>query len=161
MSQVGTYLNFDLVFQRKTSLTPEQLWQGWTDPEILMKWFCPRPWKVTECKMDLKPGGQFYTVMQGPAGERVPGNGCILEVIPNQKFVWTNMMGPDFRPTALQSSVDFPFVSKISFTRSGHETLYHAIVSHADEAGMKRHEQMGFQEGWGMAFQQLVDLYTK
>ncbi len=33
----------DLIFERKTLLKPEDIWKGWTDPETLMKWFCPRP----------------------------------------------------------------------------------------------------------------------
>jgi len=148
----------DLVFERNTSLTPSQIWQGWTHPETLMKWFCPRPWKVTDSRIELKPGGEFYTVMQGPNGEHSENHGCYLEVIQDEKLVWTGMMTKGFRPVP-PSPMGFSFVGTLLFTKTSTGTLYRAVVAHADEEGRKKHEQMGFQEGWGMAFNQLEDLY--
>jgi uncharacterized protein YndB with AHSA1/START domain len=88
----------DLVIERATTLSTEQVWQGYTDPEIVMKWFCPRPWKVSECRIDLKPGGEFYTLMEGPQGEKSPNHGCYLEIVNNKRLVWTGMMTEGFRP---------------------------------------------------------------
>lgn len=150
--------NHNLIFERTTTLTPEQIWKGWTDPETLMKWFCPRPWKVTDCRIDLKAGGEFYTVMQSPEGQQFPNNGCFLEVIPNKKLVWTNMMTKDFVP-ATDKQMGFAFTVTLTLSRIGNETLYKAVVAHANEDGKKQHEQMGFQEGWGAAFNQLLELF--
>ena len=150
----------DLVFERSSNLTPEQIWKGWTDPQTLLKWFCPRPWKVTDCRIDLKIGGEFYTFMQGPAGEKMPNNGCFLEVIKNEKLVWTNLMTNAFRPNP-ESQMGFPFVATILLSKSSSGTNYKAIVKHGDEASRKKHEQMGFQEGWGAAFSQLIEVYEK
>lgn len=149
--------NLDLVFERTSKLTVEQLWKGWTHPETLMKWFCPRPWKVVECRIDLKPGGEFYNVMQGPNGEKSVNNGCYLEVIPNSKLVWTGMMTQGFRP-APASPYGFHFVATLLFTKNPEGSFYQAIVAHADEEGRKKHEQMGFQQGWGLALDQLEAL---
>ncbi len=150
----------DLVFERTSGLTPEQIWKGWTDPQTLMKWFCPGPWRVTDCRIDLKLGGEFYNVMKGPNGEKMQNDGCYLEVIPNQKLVWTGMLSKGFRPTAPDSS-GFPFVATILISKTDQGTSYKAIVAHADVEGRSQHEQMGFHEGWGKAFDQLVALATK
>ena len=147
----------DLVFERTVAISVEQIWKAWTQPDTLMKWFCPKPWKVTDCRIDLKPGGEFYTVMEGPNGEKMPNDGCYLEVIPNQKIVWTGMMTKGFRPAA-PNHLGFSFVATIMMSKSDKGTLYKAIVAHADEEGRKKHEQMGFQEGWGKALDQLVEL---
>ena len=147
----------DLVFERTVAIPVEQIWKAWTQPDTLMKWFCPKPWKVTDCRIDLKPGGEFYTLMEGPNGEKMPNDGCYLEVIPNQKIVWTGMMTKGFRPAA-PDHLGFPFVATIMMSKSDKGTLYKAIVAHADEEGRKKHEQMGFKEGWGKAFDQLVEL---
>lgn len=148
----------DLVFERITPLTPSQIWQGWTDPDTLMKWFCPRPWKVTDCRVDLQPGGEFFTVMQGPNGERTENHGCYLQIIENQKLVWTGMMTKGFRP-APASPMGFGFVGTLTFSKTDKGTLYRAIVAHADEEGRNKHQQMGFQEGWGLALTQLEELW--
>jgi uncharacterized protein YndB with AHSA1/START domain len=146
----------DLVFERSTTFPIEKVWMGWTHPQILMKWFCPRPWKVTECRIDLKPGGEFYTAFEGPSGEKVQNNGCYLEVIENKKLVWTGMMTKGFRPVPADPK-GFQFVASILFSKSNNGTIYKALLAHADEEGRKKHEQMGFQEGWGKAFDQLVE----
>lgn len=147
----------DLAFERKSKLSIESIWKGWTDPETLMKWFCPRPWKVTECRIDPRPGGEFYTLMKGPQGESMPGHGCFLEVVPLQKLVWTNSLSAGFRP-AIVDAMGFAFTGTILLSKSEGVTLYRAVVKHANMEGQKQHAAMGFQEGWGMAFQQLEEL---
>ena len=147
----------DLVFERTSSLSVEKLWQGWTDPETLKKWFCPRPWRVTDCRIDLRAGGEFYTFMQGPDGEKMPNNGCYLEVIPNQKLVWTCMMTKDFRPV-VPSGMGFGFVASLFFSKSEKGSTLKAVLCHADEESRQKHEKIGFQEGWGKAYDQLIEL---
>jgi uncharacterized protein YndB with AHSA1/START domain len=147
----------DLVFERTTSIPVEKLWQSWTHPETLMKWFCPMPWKVTDCRIDLRAGGEFFNVMEGPGGEKMPNHGCYLEVIENQKLVWTGMMTKGFRP-APADHLGFHFVATILFNTAEKGNSYKAIIAHADVEGRKKHEAMGFQEGWGKAFDQLVEL---
>ena len=147
----------DLVFERTTSIPVERIWKGWTHPETLMKWFCPRPWKVSDCRIDPRAGGEFFTVMEGPNGEKVSNHGCFLEVIENKKLVWTGMMTKDFRPVS-PNPMGFHFVGTILLNKAGTGTSYKAIVAHSDEEGRKKHEAMGFQEGWGKAFDQLVEL---
>lgn len=147
----------DLVFERTSSLSVEKMWKGWTHPETLMKWFCPRPWKVTQCRLDLRPGGEFFTFMEGPGGEKVPNNGCYLEVVENKKLVWTNLMTEGFRPATI-GNPGFPFVATITFSKTEKGTSYRAVCRHGTEAARNQHASMGFEEGWGMAFDQLVDL---
>lgn len=147
----------DLVFERKTTLPIEKIWAGWTQPETLVKWFCPKPWRVTDCRIDLRAGGEFYTLMEGPNSEKAPNHGCFLEVIENQKLVWTNMMTAGYRPLK-SSNMGFEFVATILFSKTDKMNLYKAIVAHPDEASRLKHEEMGFQEGWGLAFNQLAEL---
>jgi uncharacterized protein YndB with AHSA1/START domain len=61
----------DLILERQVDIPRELIWQAWTQPQDLMPWFCPKPWAVTECEIDLRPGGQFRNVMTGPNGERL------------------------------------------------------------------------------------------
>ena len=152
----------DLQFHRQVSISPAQIWEGWTNPTTLMKWFCPRPWKVVECDIDLRPGGIFRTVMQSPEGRRMPDSpGTFLTVEPKQRLVWTNALGPGFRPKPLPSdgNLKFFFVVDLSLDPLANGgTSYTATVMHQDEASRQAHEGMGFQQGWGIALDQLVEL---
>jgi uncharacterized protein YndB with AHSA1/START domain len=150
----------DLVFERVVDVPRELVWRAWTKPEQLMKWFTPVPWKTIACEIDLRPGGRFHTVMQSPDGRELPNVGCYLDVVENERLVWTNALEEGFRPTgaAMTCGGDafFAFTAIISLASHGAGTRYTALVMHGDEASTKRHEEMGFHDGWGKALEQLV-----
>lgn len=151
----------DLQFERSVDVPRELIWKAWTTPALILQWFTPAPWKTVACEIDLRPGGLFSTVMQSPEGQRFPNTGCYLEVVPDAKLVWTNALEPGFRPARLPAGMpceSFPFTATIALASQGKGTRYTATVIHGDEASCKRHEEMGFQEGWGKAFDQLVAL---
>ncbi len=141
----------DLVFERTVDLSPAQMWAAWTRPEHLLHWFTPAPWKTVDCEIDLRPGGIFRTTMRSPEGQDHEHLGCYLEVVENERLVWTDALGPGYRPSTQ------PFVTAfITLQAQGSGTRYCALVKHADEASRKKHEEMGFAHGWGTALDQLV-----
>ena len=152
----------DLMFERVVDVQPEKIWQAWTTPEKLLPWFCPPPWKTVECEIDLRPGGKFYTVMQSPDGQQFPNLGCYLEIIPNQKLVWTNAVEPGFRPAKQPESspghecVEFLMTATIMLEPHINSTKYTAFVQHNTVEHRNQHEKMGFEEGWGACLDQLV-----
>lgn len=150
----------DLVLERVVDVPRELVWRAWTMPEHLMKWFTPAPWKTVECDIDLRPGGAFRTVMQSPEGEKFPNVGCYLEVVPNEKLVWTDALLPGYRPAA-RAPGELLMTAVVLLEPHGAGTRYTAIALHRDQAGRKKHEEMGFHEGWGAALDQLVALVKR
>lgn len=149
----------DLVLERVTDVKPEIIWKAWTRPEHLKRWFVPAPWTVAEVEVDLRPGGIFKSIMQSPEGQQFPNLGCFLEVVENKKLVWTDVLLPGFRPAkSVTSGADLPMTAIILIEPHGKGSKYTAIVMHQDAEGRKRHEEMGFHEGWGTCFDQLVAL---
>ena len=144
---------------RDVPIRPEQCFEGWTVRDRLMPWFCPRPWRVVDCVIDLRPGGAFGTTMQGPEGApQVHAPGCYLVVEAPHRLVWTNLMGPGFVPQSVQHP-GFGFVCDLRFDALPHGmTRYHATVHHTDQAGRDAHAAMGFEQGWNIALDQLVAL---
>jgi uncharacterized protein YndB with AHSA1/START domain len=145
----------DLVLDRTIDVSPDLVWKAWTQPEHVKQWFAPAPWTITDCEIDLRPGGVFRSVMRSPEGEEFPNAGCYLEVVPNERLVWTDALLPGYRP----SENPF-FTAVITLEPAGTGTRYTAIAIHRDEAGRKQHEEMGFHEGWGQVLDQLV-AYSK
>lgn len=156
----------DLRFTRIVDVPKELVWRAWTEPELLKPWFCPAPWKTTDCEIDLRPGGIFRTTMQSPEGKEFPGTGCYLEIIPNEKLVWTNALLPGFRPGFVTSTCGtddegFMFTAMIELADHPEGTRYTATVIHADGIGCKKHAAMGFEAGWGVALDQLVAMVKR
>lgn len=147
--------NVDLELVREVDVAPELVWKAWTTPELLTQWFTPKPYETPYCEIDLRPGGIFRTVMRSPEGEESDGSGCYLEVIPNERLVWTSALAPGFRPQP--SDLPFTAIIELQPTASG-GTRYRAIAMHQEPEDNKRHADMGFEEGWGAALDQLVAL---
>ena len=141
----------DLVLQREIDVPADLVWTAWTEPEHLKQWFAPAPWSITECEIDLRPGGMMRFVMRSPEGQDFPNVGCYLEVTPRERLIWTDALLPGYRP----SEKPF-FTAVVTIEARGSGTLYTAIAIHRDEEGRKQHEAMGFFQGWGQVLDQMV-----
>ncbi len=143
----------DLVIERLVEVPRLSIWDAWTKPEHVKQWFAPAPWSVAECEIDLRPGGIFRSVMRSPEGTETPNIGCYLQILAGYRLVWTTALHPGFRPA---TAAYLPITVAVTLEDEESGTRYAAIAMHADEAGRKRHEEMGFLEGWGRALDQLI-----
>ncbi|MBL8646332.1 MAG: SRPBCC family protein [Sphingosinicella sp.] len=141
----------DLVLEREIDVPVELVWEAWTTPDSIKEWFCPKPWSVSSCEIDLRPGGKFNTVMRSPEEQEFPNSGCYLEVVPNQRLVFTDTLLPGFRPAPKPF-----FTAALLLAPTATGTRYTAIAIHGNEETRKQHEEMGFHEGWGTVVDQLV-----
>jgi uncharacterized protein YndB with AHSA1/START domain len=84
------------------------------------------------------------------------------KVVPNEKLVWTSVLGPGYRPAIRGAGTgpgeELHFTAIIMIGAQGTRTKYTAIAIHGDEATAKKHEGMGFYQGWRTALDQLVAL---
>lgn len=143
----------ELMITRLINASPDKVYRAWTEPSLMKQWFCPRPWTTPHIETDVRTGGSSYVVMQGPNGERIDNRGVYLEVIPNQKIVFTDAYTSAWQPS------DKPFMTAIiTFENEGGKTRYTARALHWTEADVKTHEQMGFKDGWNKAADQLEEV---
>lgn len=143
----------ELVLTRLINAPCEKLYRAWTEPELIKKWFTPRPWTTPIVETDVRPGGSSYFLMRGPDGQEFPNRGVYLEVIPNRRLVFTDAFVSAWEP----SNKAF-MVGTITFEDLGGKTRYTARVQHWSKADSDDHAKMGFHEGWGKAADQLEAL---
>lgn len=145
----------DLHLTRLIAATPDKLYRAWTDPALMVQWFTPKPWETIHAETDLRPGGANLIVMRGPDGTEMPNRGVYLEVIPNEKLVFTDAYTSAWEPS------EKPFMTvTLTFTPEAGGTRYSARVRHWTIADRDSHAEMGFDTGWGQATDQLEDLVT-
>lgn len=143
----------DLVLDRLIDAPREKVYACWTRPDLIAQWFAPKPWTIASAVTDLRAGGTSTITMRSPEGEEFPNSGIYLEVVPNEKLVFTDAYGPDWAPT------EKPFFTGIILFRDeGGKTRYTAIARHWTEENRKTHEEMGFHQGWGQCADQLEAL---
>ena len=141
----------DLVISRLLRAPRATVWRAWTEPALLKQWWCPQPWTTEVRAFDLRPGGAFHTFMSGPDGGTSDNPGSFLEVVPQERLVFTSMLVGGWRP----GTPWMGFTAIITFADEGGGTRYTATVMHPDEATRNRHEELGFFDGWNTCISQL------
>ena len=143
----------ELVLTRLIAAPREKLFQAWTRPELVVKWFAPRPWSTSRAEMDVRPGGSSLIVMRSPEGQEFPNRGIYLDVVENERLVFTDAYTDAWTPS------EKPFMTLVlTFEDEGGKTRYTARVSHWTAADREAHEKMGFHAGWGKTTEQLCEL---
>ena len=96
-------------------------------------------------------------VMRGPDGKEIPIRGVYLEVVENERLVFTDAYTKAWEPSAK------PFMTGDRHVRGrgGGKTRYTARARHWTAEDREAHEKMGFHEGWGRCADQLAALAKK
>ena len=147
-------MSHELILTRLLDAPAEKLFRCWTDPVLLKQWFAPRPYTTPVADVDVRPGGASNVVMKSPEGQEIPCPGQYLEVVPNRRLVFSDAFTGNWNPKE-----GAPFmVATIGFEPEGSKTRYTAVVRHWSEDDKKKHEEMGFHQGWGICADQLEAL---
>lgn len=73
---------------------PEEVFEMWTDPRRLERWWGPHGLTTTVEAMDVRPGGQLRLVMQGPDGRRYPNEIAYVDVDPPHRLILEHVAPP-------------------------------------------------------------------
>lgn len=146
--------DLDLTVSRVIKAPPSVVWQAWRDPEHFEKWWTPAPVVTVSTKHEFFAGGGFGTTMQLEDDTVMEGGeGCFLEVIENERIVFTDALRGGWRPNE-----EAFFSAVITFEEHPQGTLYTATALHKTSEDRQKHKEMGFLDGWGTAIEQLGKL---
>lgn len=80
----------DLVITREFDAPREKVWQAWTDPEHIKRWWGPKGFTAPTAKVDLRVGGKNLFCMRSPEGKDYWSTGVYREIVPNERLVNTD-----------------------------------------------------------------------
>ncbi len=143
----------DLTITRVIGATPLSVWHVWTTPELFEQWWAPAPVTTRVLALDVRPGGSLHTEMQLANGDLIRSHGCFLAATKAERVVYTDALSGGWRPAK-----DPFFTAIVDLAEVNEGTEYRVTVLHADPADRRRHEEMGFFEGWGKSLDQLAAL---
>jgi len=146
----------EFVLTRLIPAPREKIYRAWTDSSLLKQWFAPLPFTTPVAQLDVRVGGSSLIVMRDTDGADMPCPGVYLEVVPNERLVFTDAYTRAWEPSAK------PFMTVIlTFENEDGGTRYTARVRHWTEADRETHEKLGFHQGWGQCADQLAALVAK
>jgi uncharacterized protein YndB with AHSA1/START domain len=148
----------ELTIARQIKAPPAAVWDAWSDPAKLALWWIPAPIECRVDTLDLWPGGGFVTRMREGGGDFQPHvDGCFLEAIPEKKLVFTTVMTEGWQPVEPWLAI----TAILTFEPQDGGTLYSARVLHKSPEDSRKHDEMGFQDGWGTTLGQLAALIER
>jgi uncharacterized protein YndB with AHSA1/START domain len=129
----------ELVVTRTFNGPARIVFEAWTTPELLKRWWAPRSMGMSllSCEMDVRVGGRYRLVFGDDTSDPTEFFGRYIEVTPHSRLVWTNDEGGDGGP-----------VTTVIFEEKGGKTL---LVMHEvypskealDAAGTGAADMMG------------------
>ena len=144
----------DFAIERFIDAPPRLVWEALTKPEHLKEWYMPKPWgRVSRAQLDLRPGGIISIDIAVGDGPDSPNLGCILDVVPMERLVWTSMLFPGYRPAVFD---DIPITAIMTMEPVGTGTRYVFTALHRNEADLETNKTSGFYEGSEIAVDQFV-----
>ncbi len=84
--------NYTLTLTRDFNAPREKVFQAWTDPDILTKWFGPKGVSTESAQIDLRVGGKYNYALKLPDGKIVNHHGEYREIDPPNKLVFTGIL---------------------------------------------------------------------
>jgi uncharacterized protein YndB with AHSA1/START domain len=137
-----------LVITREYDAPARLLFEAWSKPEHLMRWFGPEGYPLTMCEVDFRVGGRFRFAMTGPDGvQNPPFGGEYREIVPNEKIVFTDKFElPDAEE----------LVMTVTFDEHDGKTTQTLTTLFRTAAVKEEHLAVGMDEGLNSSLDQLA-----
>jgi uncharacterized protein YndB with AHSA1/START domain len=140
----------EVVVTRVFEVPARFLFEAWSKPEHMRKWYGPKGWPLTLCEMDFRKSGRIRLQMTGPGGRQMPPfGGEYLEIVPNRKIVYDN---------AFEMPGAEKMIVTVTFDENGGETVLTIHTLFASIAMKNEYVGAGFAQGYESALDQLVEL---
>ncbi len=150
--------NLTLQIKRMIKAPREQVFDAWTDPEQLKKWFGPEDEMVVpQAKVDLRVGGKYRIQMKRPDGEFHTAAGLYLEVKPPERLVFTWAWEKDGSEPDFGELEPTEMLVTLEFHSSGEQT--ELILTQEKFASAESRDRHG--QGWNGCFDKLEKLFNK
>jgi uncharacterized protein YndB with AHSA1/START domain len=88
----------ELVVTRTFDAPPSIVFKAWSQPELFRRWWMPRSVSgvsLVSCDMDVRTGGKYRLEFSMGGSDTMAFYGKYLEVVPNERIVWTNDEGEE------------------------------------------------------------------
>lgn len=134
-----------LTLKRTLSAPIKLVWEAWTQPEHIAKWWGPKGMIVKVEEHNFSVGGKWKYTMEMPDGNIFVTEGAYTEIVELEKI----FSSADFKP--MTEGVEIQAL----FEADGDKTYFTFNVVHPTAEYCKQQEEMGFMNGWGSVFTNL------
>lgn len=136
----------------------EEVWNYFTNSELLDSWWAPKPWKCETQKMNFEKGGTWNYAMVSPENEKHFAGIDYEEINPNRSIAWSDY----FSDEKGIKNVEFPTTNwLIGFTGVEEGVKLTVNLHFASQKEMNAILEMGFEEGFKATLNHLEEILKK
>lgn len=130
------------------------MFQVFTQPEHLKRWWAPQPYTIPVCTADLRPGGIWHYCMRSPEGQNHWARSVYREIVPPEKLVYISTFADEHaNPIA-----GIPeHLTTVTFTEEAGKTHVSARIQFASPAELSVAVDMGMVQGMNMTWDSLIE----
>ncbi len=146
--KVTTHSDREVVMTRVFDAPRHLVFDAFSKPELLKRWFGPRGWSLVVCEVDLKVGGGFRFVLRGPDGKDMGMRGVYREIVPPERSVH------------MESFDDYPGESQVTavFVEQGGKTTLTVTVLYPSREVRDAVIQSGMEHGAAESYDRLAEM---
>jgi uncharacterized protein YndB with AHSA1/START domain len=146
--KVTTPTDREIVMSRVFDAPRRLVFDAFSKPELLKRWFGPRGWSLVVCEVDLKVGGGFRFVLLGPDGKEMGMRGVYREIVPPERSVH------------IESFDDYPGESQVTavFAERDGKTTLTATVLYPSREVRDAVIKSGMEHGAAESYDRLAEL---
>src|ERR1700730_6010967 len=146
--KVITPTDREIVMTRVFDAPRHLVFDAFSKPELLKRWFGPPRWSLVICDVDLRVGGGFRFVLRGPDGKEMGMRGVYREIVPPERSVH------------MESFDDYPGESQVTavFVEQGGKTTLTATVLYPSQEIRDAVIQSGMEHGAAESYDKLAEL---
>jgi uncharacterized protein YndB with AHSA1/START domain len=139
----------ELIATRVFNAPRELVFQAWTVPERLARWWGPKGFTNPVCEVDVRPGGAIRIHMRGPDGTVYPMTGVFHEIVEPEKLV--------FSSSALDQNGEpmFEILNTVTFAAEGNKTKLTVLASVSNPKPGAAQHLAGMEQGWSLSLDRL------
>jgi uncharacterized protein YndB with AHSA1/START domain len=154
-SNASAKLEGELTITRVLDAPPETVYNAWTDPTQMARWWGPKNFTNPVCELDVRPGGAWRIVMRAPDGMEYVSAGVYSEVVKAERLVFSNNAFDREGKSLLEGVTAVTFAAQGAKTKLTVETHVVGKVSFAAQM------LAGMEAGWNQSLDRLTDLVAK
>ena len=148
-AQVSLPTDEQILITREFDAPKELVYEAWTTPEHVRRWWTAKRGEVTICEIDLREGGEWRYVMVTPDGMEVGFHGEYREIVPNERIVSTEVY---------EGFPDAEAVNTLTLAERDGRTTLEILVQHKTKEHRDGHINSGMEDGMQDAFDLLEDV---
>jgi uncharacterized protein YndB with AHSA1/START domain len=133
----------------------ERVWEMWSDPRQLERWWGPPSFPATFVEHDLSPGGRSAYFMTGPDGQQHRGWWHIEAAEPPRRLLIEDGFADDGSPN---EEMPGPSSATVTITEADGVTTMSIASKFASRSDMEQMLEMGMEQGMVEALGQIDPL---